>query len=100
MAITEVHTGETLTHCLRGPGEVAMADRGSAPPAGMGDAVAQGAELLVRLTPFRGVLWDPTGSPLQRWAALQRQTVETIRPLPVGSRSSSGDDAVRGWVPA
>jgi hypothetical protein len=96
VALTAVHTGETRKPFSLGPGDVAIADRGYAHPARMCYAVAQGAELLVRLNPFRVVLCDPTGSPLQLCAALKRQKVETSRTLPVVSRSSSGDDEVRG----
>src|SRR5882672_783248 len=100
VAITDVHTGETLKNFGLRPGDVALADRGYAHAAGMAYAVAQGAALIVRLNPFSVVLCDPAGQPLSLCAALQRQPAETIRTLPVVIRASSGDDVVRGWVHA
>jgi hypothetical protein len=97
VSITDVHTGETLKNFALGPGEVAVADRGYAPPQGMGYAVSQGAALIGRLTPFRVGLCAPAGQPLELGAALKRQPADTIRTLPVVVRSASGQDAVTGW---
>ena len=47
--VSDVHTGETLKHFTLGPGAVAVADRGYAQCQGMSAAVAQGADLIVRL---------------------------------------------------
>jgi hypothetical protein len=95
--ISDVHTGETLPNFTLGRGDVAITDRGDGPPAGMGHAFAQGAQWLVRLTPFRGVLGDPAGPPLALRAALTRQPAATIYPLEGALRSASGAAAVRGW---
>ena len=61
MSIRDGHTGETLQNLTLGHGDVAITDRGSCHPAGMGDALNQGAQLMVRRTPFRGVLGEPAG---------------------------------------
>ena len=52
--VSDVHTGETLTHCTLAPGAGAGADRGSAHWQGRRAAGQQGAELIVRLNPCRG----------------------------------------------
>jgi len=98
--VTDVQSGETLKHFALGPGDVAVADRGSAQPQGLRAAVQQGADLIVRLNPFSVVLSTPTGQPLARGAALQRQPAATIRTLPVVIRSACGQPEVRGWVHA
>jgi hypothetical protein len=95
--VTDVHRGETLKHCALGPGAVAVADRGYAHPQGLSVAVQQGADLLVRLKPFSGVLCTPTGQPLALSRALKRQRTATIRTLPVLIRSACGRHEVRGW---
>jgi hypothetical protein len=99
-SIPEVHTGETLQHFALGPGDVAITDRGYAPPLGMWDAIDRGAALIVRLHPCSVVLCDTAGPPLQLGDALQRQRADTIRTLPVVLRSASGDGERRGWVHA
>ena len=77
-----------------------MADRGSAHAQGMREAVKQGAELLVRLNPFRVVLYDPTGQSLSWCGALKRPHMATIRTLAVVMQSACGQHEVRGWVHA
>ena len=51
--VSDVHTGETLTHCTLAPGAGAGADRGSAHWQGRRAAGQQGAELIVRLNPCK-----------------------------------------------
>jgi len=65
VSITDVHTGETLKNFALGPGDVAITDRGYAPPLGMGYAIDRGAALIVRLNPFSVVLCDTAGPSLQ-----------------------------------
>jgi len=98
--VTDVHSGETLKHFALGPGDVVAADRGYAHPQGMSAAVQQGADLIVRLNPFRVVLTTPTGQPVGLGVALKRQPAETIQTLPVVIRSACGQHEVRGWVHA
>jgi hypothetical protein len=98
--VTDGHSGETLKHFALGPGDVAVADRGSAHPPGLSAAVKQGAELIVRLNPVSGVLCTPTGQPLALCSTLKRQQVATIRTLAVMIRSACGQHEVRGWVQA
>jgi hypothetical protein len=98
--VTDVHSGETLKHFRLTPGDVAVADRGYAHPAGLSGAVQQGAELIVRLNPFSGVLTTPPGQPLALGRVLQRQRTETLRTLPVLIRSTCAQYEVRGWVHA
>jgi hypothetical protein len=100
VSISDVHTGETLKNFTLGRGDVAITDRGYCHPAGMGHALAQGAQLLVRLHPFSVVLCDPAGQPLALRAALTRQPADTLHTLEVEIRSASGADAVHGWVHA
>jgi hypothetical protein len=50
--VSDVHTGETLKHFTLSAGDVALADRGYAHAQGMGEAVKQGADIIVRLNPF------------------------------------------------
>jgi hypothetical protein len=95
-----VQTGETLKHCTCAPGDVAVADRGDAQGQGMHAAVAQGADLLVRLNPFRGVLRDTAGAPVELGVTLKRQRMETLRTLAVTLCAAGGQPAVRGWVHA
>jgi Transposase DDE domain len=95
--VTDVHRGETLKHFTLTPGDVAVADRGYAHPHGMSAAVQQGADLSVRLNPFRVVRCTPTGQPLALGRALQRQKAETIRTLAVVIRSACGQHEVWGW---
>ena len=61
--VSDVHTGETRKPCTVAPGDVAVADRGYAQCHGMSAALQQGADLSVRLQPFRVVLGDATGAP-------------------------------------
>jgi hypothetical protein len=98
--VSDGHTGETLKHFPLGPGDVAVADRGYAHAQGMRAAVQQGAELIVRLNPFRVVRCDPTEQPLSLGAALKRQPMETLRTLEVVIQSTWGQHTVRGWVHA
>jgi hypothetical protein len=98
--VSDVHTGETLKHFTLAPGDVAVADRGYAHCQGMSAAVQQGAELIVRLHPFSVVLCDTAGAPLELWAALKRQKMETLRTLAVVLRATGGQHEVRGWVHA
>lgn len=98
--VSDVHTGETLKHFTLGPGDVAVADRGYAQCQGMSAAVAQGADLIVRLNPFSVVLSDAAGAPVERGVTLKRQKTETLRTLAVTLRSAGGQHEVRGWVHA
>ena len=98
--VTAVHTGETLKHFTRRRGDVAVADRGDAHCQGMREAVKQGAERIVRLHPFRVVLCDAAGAPLELCAALPRPQTDTMRTLAVELRSACGQHAVRGGVHA
>jgi hypothetical protein len=98
--VSDVRGGETLKHFRFQPGDVVLADRGYAQAQGMHTAVQQGADLIVRLTPFSVVLTTLTGQPLSLRAALQGQQAETVRTLPVVVGSADGQHAVRGWVHA
>lgn len=98
--VSDVHTGETLTHFTLGPGDVAVTDRGYSQAQGMHEAVQRGAALLVRLNPFSVVLSDAQGQPLSLVAALKGQKTETIRTLEVLIESADGKAQVRGWVHA
>ena len=62
----------------------------------MSAAVQQGAELIVRLTPFRVVRCDLTAQPLALCAALKRQQTDTLRTLEVVMQSTCGQHTVRG----
>ena len=81
--VSDVHTGETLKHFTFAPGDVAVADRGYAQCQGMHAAVAQGADLIVRLNPFSVVLSDTAGAPVELGVTLKRQRMETLRTLAV-----------------
>jgi Transposase DDE domain len=98
--VRDVHTGATLKHCTVAPGAIAVADRGYAQCQGMRAALQQGAELLVRLNPFRVGLGAATGAPLELCAVLKRQRLATLRTLVVTRRSTGGQHEVRGWVHA
>ena len=98
--VSDVHTGETFQPFPWAPGDVAVADRGYAQCQGMSAAVTQGAELIVRLNPFRVVLSDAAGAPWELCATLKRQHTETLRTLAVTLRATGGQHAVRGWVHA
>ena len=98
--VSEVHTGETLKPFTFAPGASAGAERGYAPGQGLRAALQQGADLIVRLPPFRVVLGDARGAPLERCAALKRQRLETRRTLVVTRRATGGQPEVRGWVQA
>ena len=98
--VSDVHTGETLKHFTLAPGDVVVADRGYAQCQGMRAAVAQGADLIVRLNPFRVVLSDAAGAPLELCVTLQRQHTETLRTLAVTLCAAGGQHEVRGWVHA
>jgi hypothetical protein len=98
--VSDVHTGETLKHFTLAPGDVAVADRGYAQCQGMHAAVAQGADLIVRLNPFSVVLRDAAGVPLELGVTLKRQHTETLRTLAVTLCATGGQHAVRGWVHA
>jgi hypothetical protein len=98
--VREVHTGETLKPFTFAPGASAGAERGYAPGQGLRAALQQGADLIVRLPPFRVVLGDARGAPLERCAALKRQRMETRRTLVVTRRATGGQPEVRGWVHA
>lgn len=98
--VSDVHTGETLSHFTLGPGDVAVTDRGYSQAQGMHEAVQRGAALLVRLNPFSVVLSDAQGQPLSLVEALKGQKTETIRTLDVVIASADGEAQVRGWVHA
>ena len=94
---SDVHTGATLKHFTLGPGDVAVADRGYAQCQGMRAAVAQGADLIVRLHPFSVVLSDAAGAPVELCVTLKRQKMDTLRTLAVTLRAAGGPHEVRGW---
>jgi hypothetical protein len=98
--VSDVHTGETLKHFTFAPGDVAVADRGYAQCQGMHAAVAQGADLIVRLHPFSVVLSDTAGAPVELGVTLKRQRMETLRTLAVTLCAAGGQHEVRGWVHA
>lgn len=98
--VSDVHTGETLKHFTLRAGDVALADRGYAHAQGMGEAVKQGADIIVRLNPFSIVLCDANGQPMILGKALKRQPLETVRTLPVLIQASGGQSSVQGWVHA
>jgi hypothetical protein len=98
--VSDVHTGETLSHFTLGPGDVAVTDRGYSQAQGMHEAVQRGAALLVRLNPFSVLLSDAQGQPLSLVAALKGQKTETIRTREVLIESADGKAQVRGWVHA
>ena len=98
--VSDVHTGETLKHFTLRPGDVAVADRGYAQCQGMSAAVAQGADLIVRLNPFSVVLSDAAGAPVELCATLKRQKTETLRTLAVTLCAAGGQHEVQGWVHA
>jgi len=98
--VSDVHTGETLKHFTLAPGDVAVADRGYAQCQGMHAAVAQGADLIVRLNPFSVVLRDAAGAPVELCVTLKRQKTETLRTLAVTLCAAGGQPEVRGWVHA
>ena len=98
--VSDVHTGETLKHFTFAPGDVAVTDRGYAQCQGMHAAVAQGADLIVRLNPFSVVLSDTAGAPVELGVTLKRQRMETLRTLAVTLCAAGGQHEVRGWVHA
>lgn len=98
--VSDVHTGETLKHFTLAPGDVAVADRGYAQCQGMHAAVAQGADLIIRLNPFSVVLSDAAGAPVELCVTLKRQKTETLRTLAVTLCAAGGQHEVRGWVHA
>jgi hypothetical protein len=98
--VSDVHTGETLKHFPLAPGDVAVADRGYAQCQGMHAAVAQGADLIVRLNPFSVILSDAAGAPLELCVTLKRQKMETLRTLAVTLCAAGGQHEVQGWVHA
>ena len=100
MLVSDVHTGETLKHFTLAPGAVVVADRGSAQCPGMHAAVAQGADLIVRLHPFSVVLSDVAGAPWELCVTWKRQKTETLRTLAVTLGAAGGQQEVRGWVHA
>jgi hypothetical protein len=98
--VSDVHTGETLKHFTLGPNDVAVADRGYAQCQGMSAAVAQRADLIVRLNPFSVVLRDAAGAPVELCVTLKRQQTETLRTRAVTLCAAGGQHEVRGWVHA
>src|SRR3954447_17496147 len=92
--------GETLKHFTLRAGDGALADRGDAHAQGREEAGKPGADIIVWLNPFRGVLGDANGQPMSLGRALKRQPPETIRTLPVLIQASGGQAAVQGWVHA
>lgn len=98
--VSDVHTGESLSHFTLEPGDVAVMDRGYSQAQGMHEAVQRGAALLVRLNPFSVVLRNPQGQPLSLVDALKRQKTETIRTLEVVIESADGEAQAPGWVHA
>ncbi len=66
----------------------------------MSVAVAQGADLIVRLNPFSVVLHDAAGAPVELCTTLKRQKMATLRTLAVTLCAAGGEHEVRGWVHA
>jgi hypothetical protein len=95
--VSDVHTGETRKHFTLAPGDVAVADRGDAQCQGMGAAVAQGADLIVRLNPCSVVLSDAAGAPVELCVTWKRQKTETLRTRAVTLCAAGGQHEVRGW---
>src|SRR5437879_889095 len=95
VSVSDVHNGETLKHFTLAPGDVALADRGYAQCQGMHAAVAQGADLIVRLNPFSVVLSDAVGAPLELCVTLKCQPTETLRTLAVTLWAAGGQHEVR-----
>ena len=63
-------------------------------------AVAQGADVIVRLNRFSVVLSDTAGAPVELGVTLKRERMETLRTLAVTLCAAGGQHEVRGWVHA
>jgi hypothetical protein len=62
VSVTDVHSGETLTHHTSHPGDIWVADRGYAHRDGIGSIVANGGHAVVRLTWATCPLEYPNGT--------------------------------------
>jgi DDE family transposase len=69
--VTTAAEGESLKQLAFQPGEIAMGDRGYAHRQGIADAVAAGAEVIVRLNWQNVPLQHPDGEPFDLLAALR-----------------------------
>jgi hypothetical protein len=75
--LTDARGGETLTRIPVERGDILVADRGYSQAKGISDAVAAGADVLVRLNSNSVPLTDPDGAPFK--------ILECLRSLPVGA---------------
>ena len=70
--VSDVHTGESLTRFTWGPGQVVLGDRNFAKAPALMATRANGAHVVVRMTPQYLRLWTTGGEPFDLVRALQR----------------------------
>jgi Transposase DDE domain len=98
--LSDVHTGESLTHYQLGPGVVVLGDRNFAKAPALVAAHAQGAHLVIRMTPQYLKLWTRKGVAFDLGAALRAARGRQRLSFAVQVREERSGQAIAVWVHA
>jgi hypothetical protein len=99
MTVTAQHPGESLVHFPLGPGDIALADRGTAYAPPIVETVKKQAAVLLRMSPAHLPVSDGDGQRVALMPVLREPPWETSRSLDVRVQAPSLG-AVRGHVHA
>ena len=98
--LSDVHTGESLTRYHLGPGMVVLGDRNFAKAPALVAARAQGAHLVVRMTPQYLPLWTRTGDAFDLVAALRAARDQSRLSFALQVRDAQRGHALPVWLHA
>jgi hypothetical protein len=100
ITLTDQHTGESLVHFLLGPGDIAVADRGSAYATPIVETVKKQAAVILRMSPAPLPVYGRDGQRIELMQVLREQPWETSRTLAVRVQAPASSGAVHGYVHA
>ena len=98
--LSDVHTGESLTRYHLGPGMVVLGDRNFAKAPALVAARAQGAHVVVRMTPQYLPLWTRTGDAFDLVAALRAARAQSRLSFALQVRDPQRGQALPVWLHA
>ncbi len=98
--LTDVHTGESLTRYHLGPGMVVLGDRNFAKAPALVAARAQGAHVVVRMTPQYLPLWTRTGGAFDLVAALRAARAQSRLSFALQVRDPQRGQVLSVWLHA
>lgn len=98
--VSDVHTGESLTRYQLGPGMVVLGDRNFAKAPALVAARAQGAHVVVRMSPQYLKLWTREGAAFDLVAALRAAGEQPQVSFALQVREDKSGQAIPVWIHA